>query len=191
MKFRFLVVFSAVVLLLGMTGCKKDSISIQELEKNLVGVWWDEYEYSGITEADVPFSKVLLAIKVDADHTGCIYLAVFDDEHSRPLAVYGGPEVAGFKWRLMEDGSVELSDPVSDEGTVPTRGDNESGSSYGNDMTNVSSTHVTYADGAVTGTIGSYSGTLQKADADKQADIEQKMNEKDSRLDPMGDPLNI
>ena len=191
-KLRLFFAFSAIALLLGMTGCKKQSsANIQELEQSLVGLWWDEYEYSDVTVDGTPFSRVLLAIKADADHTGCIYLGVFDDKSDFPLAVYGGPEVSGFKWRLMEDGSVELSDLASDEGTVPTRGDDESGSSYGNDMTNVSSTNVTYADGAMTVTNGSYSGTLQKADADKQADIEQKMNEWDSRLDPMGDPLNI
>ena len=191
-KLRLFFAFSAIVLLPGMTGCKKQpSVNIQELEQSLVGLWWDEYEYSDVTVDGTPFSRVLLAIKADADHTGCIYLGAFDDKSDFPLAVYGGPEVSGFKWRLMEDGSVELSDPASDEGTALTRGDSESGSSYGNDMTNVSSTNVTYADGAMSVTNGSYSGTLQKADADKQADIEQKMNEWDSRLDPMGDPLNI
>ena len=51
-RFRFLAVLSVTTLLLGMTGCKKESsINIQELEQSLVGLWWDEYEYSDVTAA--------------------------------------------------------------------------------------------------------------------------------------------
>ena len=164
MKLRFFLVFSVIVLLLGMTGCKRESsINIEELEQSLVGLWWDEYEYSGTTEAGIPFSKVLLAIKADADHTGCIYLGVFDAVHSEPLEVYGGPVDAGFKWSLLEDGSVRLSDPASGESTVITRAGSGDGGNYGDAMTNVSNTNVTYANGSMTVNNGSYSGTLTKA----------------------------
>lgn len=96
-RFRFLAVLSVTTLLLGMTGCKKESsINIQELEQSLVGLWWDKYEYKDVTEDGVPFSRVLLAVRADADHTGCIYLGVFDDNSDKPLVVYGGPVDAGF-----------------------------------------------------------------------------------------------
>ena len=164
MKLRFFLVFSVIILLLGMTGCKKEpSVNLKELEQSLVGLWWDEYEYSGTTEAGIPFSKVLLAIKADADHTGCIYLGVFDAAHSEPLEVYGGPVDAAFKWRLLEDGSVRLSDPASGESTVITRAGSGDGGNYGDAMTNVSNTNVTYANGSMTVNNGSYSGTLTKA----------------------------
>ena len=31
-----------------LTGCKK-AINIEELEKELVGVWWDAFQYSDVT----------------------------------------------------------------------------------------------------------------------------------------------
>ena len=153
---------SAIGLLLGMTGCKKE-VNIQELEQSLVGLWWDEFEYKDVTEEGVPFSRVLLAIKADADHTGCIYLAVFDGKSDDPLAVYGGPQDAGFTWHLLEDGSLQLTESSAVKST------------YGNDMTDVSGTSATYTGGSVTVTNSNYSGTLQKADAGKQEDIENKM----------------
>ena len=168
MNHKIVPLLAIVFLLLGVTGCQK-TVNIEQLEKELVGVWWDEYEYSGTTETGIPFSKVLLAIKADADHTGCIYLALFDNERSEHLEVYGGPKDAGFKWQLLEDGSVKLSDPASGESTVLTRADG--GSNYGEDMTNVSNTNMTYTGGSVTVTNGSYSSTLTKADADTQAEI--------------------
>ena len=167
---KIVSLFAVAFLLLGVTGCKKN-VNIEQLEKDLVGVWCDEFEYSGTTEAGAPFSKVLLAIQADADHTGCIYLALFDDEHSEHLDVYGGPKDAGFRWRLLGDGSVELSDPASGESTVLTRSDSGDSSNYGDDMTNISNTNVNYDNGSMTVSNGSYSGTLQKANAGRRAAI--------------------
>lgn len=97
---KFIILLAAVALLLGMTtACNR--ISIEDLEKGLVGVWWDEYKYSDVTEQGVPFDRVLLAIQTQADHTGCIYLGVYDSENDNLVAIYGGPEVAGFTWHLQ------------------------------------------------------------------------------------------
>ena len=179
MKSRFFVMMAAAVLLLGMTGCTVEdnpsSNDIDVLEKNLVGVWWDEFEYADVTEAGVPFNRVMLAVKADADHTGCIYLGVFDDEGNVPRAVYGGPKDAGFTWHLLADGSLLLGDPVTGESyaLARTRGD---GNSYGEGMTDVASTKVTYADGSMTVTNASYSGELVKADTEKAVDIEETLS---------------
>ena len=179
MKSRFFVMMAAAVLLLGMTGCTvEDNPSFNDidvLEKNLVGVWWDEFEYADVTEAGVPFNRVMLAVKADADHTGCIYLGVFDDEGNVPRAVYGGPKDAGFTWHLLADGSLLLGDPVTGESyaLARTRGD---GNSYGEGMTDVASTKVTYADGSMTVTNASYSGELVKADTEKAVDIEETLS---------------
>lgn len=170
---------AATVLLLGLTGCAKEdnpsSKDMSVLEQSLIGLWWDEYQYEDVTEAGVPFSRVLLAVKADADHTGCIYLAAFDDASDKPLAVYGGPEDAGFKWHLLDNGRILLSDPVTGESyaLARTRAD---GGSYGNDMTNVKNTSLAYTDGSVTVNNGSYSGTLAKADANKAADIAESLS---------------
>ncbi len=175
MKQIFLATFAAAVLLSGMTGCSKDDqtpyINTAELEKSLVGVWWDEYEYADVTETGVPFTRVLLAIKADADHTGCIYLGLFDDTDDLPLAVYGGPKDAGFRWQLLPNGDLQLSDPVSGETSVFTR----SADSYANSMTDVSTANLTYDNNQVTMTNGSYSGTLVKADAGQETDIQKRL----------------
>ena len=164
------------VLLVGLTGCSKSdnpsTPDIAALEQSLVGLWWDEYEYADVTEEGVPFSRVLLAVQVDADHTGCIYLGAFNDTDYYPLAVYGGPQDAGFTWRLLADGSVLLGDPTTGESYALTR---SGGSAYGEGMTDVANTSVTFADNSMTLTNSSYSGELTKADAGKTTDIEQKL----------------
>ena len=169
MKHKVLTMLAAAVLLLATTGCSKDdnTINVAELEKELVGVWWDEFEYADVTETGVPFTRVLLAIVADADHTGCIYLGVFDDTDDLPLAVYGGPEDAGFRWQLLSDGRLLLSDPTTGETTELTR----SGDSYVDNMTDVSAANMTYAANHVTMTNENYSGTLAKADASQESDI--------------------
>ena len=179
MKQIFLAMFAAAVLLLGMTGCSSvdnpSSNNVIVQEQDLIGLWWDEFEYAGETEAGMPFSRVLLAVKADADHTGCIYLGVFDSTSDEPLAIYGGPEDAGFKWRLLDDGRVLLSDPVTGESYALTRSA-EGDSSFGNDMTDVSNTSISYDNGSVTVTNGSYTGELEKADAGQAADIEKTLS---------------
>lgn len=174
----------AAALLVGMTGCSKSDnpisdnpspIDISALEQSLVGLWWDEYEYADVTETGVPFTRVLLAVIADADHTGCIYLGVFDDKSDEPLAIYGGPEEAGFTWRLLADGRILLGDPVTGEtyALARTRGD---GGSYGKDMTNVSGTNMNYTGGDnLTVTNDDYSGTLEKAGAEQESDIKEKL----------------
>ncbi len=184
MKKILFAMMAAVALLVGITACSKDdnpsSDDITVKEQELVGLWWDEYEYAGETEAGVPFSRVLLAVQVDADHTGCIYAGVFNDKSDDPLAVYGGPQDAGFTWRLLADGKLQLGDPVTGEtyalARSVTRALTRSGdSSYGDGMTDVSTTKLTYTKGSVTATNDNYSGTLVKADAGKAAEIDEKL----------------
>ena len=182
---KLFAMMAAVVLLVGVFGCAVDDNPVTSgqnaeeglsaKEQALVGLWWDEFDYSDVTEDGVPFSRVLLAVDVEADHTGCLYLGVFDDTSDEPLAVYGGPIDAGFKWALLPDGRVLLSNPASGESIALARTRGADGGSYGKDMTNVSGASVKYADGSVTMTNTAYSGTLTKADADKQTEIEQKV----------------
>lgn len=178
MKKKFLAMFVAAAILLGMTGCKSDdndsSTDISVLERELVGLWCDEFEYSGVTEAGVSFSSVLLAVKANADHTGCIYLGVFNAMSDKPVAVYGGPKNAGFKWRLLENGSLLLSNPETGENYALSRRA-DSTESYGDSMTDVSNTSMSYTGGSVKVTNGDYSGTLAKLDASKGADIEERL----------------
>ena len=177
MKQKIFAILAAVAIMLGMGSCSTEdnptmpSVDVESLEQSLVGIWWDEYEYADVTEDGVPFTRALLAVKADADHTGCIYLGVFDDKSDEPVAVYGGPEEAGFKWQLKADGTIVLTDPVTGDSYTLARTRGEGGS-YGEKMTDVSATNMAYTDGSVTVTNDSYSGTLKKADAGKEAEIE-------------------
>ena len=178
MRTRIFAIFAAALFLVGMTGCSSvdnpsTEVDTKVLEESLVGLWVDEFEYADVTEAGVPFSKVVLAVDVAADHTGCLYLGVFDNSSDEPLAVYGGPEDAAFTWRLLADGSVELSDPVTGKTRTLTRG---ADGSYGEQMTEVASTKVTVTDGGMQLTNGNYSGNLTKADAAKAAQIKEKLS---------------
>ena len=182
MKQKFFAMIAAAALLLDMTSCTgvdNPSSTINDekaLEQSLVGLWWDEFEYADVTEAGVPFSRVMLAVKANADHTGCIRLAVFGATGDEPLAVYGGPKDAGFNWRLIEGGQIQLSDPVTGESYTLARTRDDGGNSYGEEMTDLKKTNMTYTDGSVTVTNGDYSGTLDKADATKAADIEESLS---------------
>lgn len=173
MKQIFFAMFAAATLLLGVTGCSTEdnssAIDINALEQSLVGLWWDEFEYSDVTDEGEPFSSVLLAVKFETDHTGCIYLAVFNDT-SELLAVYGGPREAGFTWCVLSDGRLLLSDLITDESDALTRS-GDGGGSYGDDMTDVSNTSMSYTDDGMTVTNGSSSNKLAKADAEKEAEI--------------------
>jgi len=172
-----LTLFVAAVLLLGTTGCSKDDdpapIDVSAAEKELVGLWWDEFKYADVTEEGVPFTRAMLVVQADEDHTGCIYLGVFDDKSDEPLAIYGGPKDAGFTWKVLSDGKIQLGDPDTGEtiemAPALTRG-------YGSNMTNTSNTNMSYNNGTVTVTNGDQSNTLHKADASQTSAIEQKLS---------------
>lgn len=174
---KLFAMMAAVVLLVGVSCCAVDDNPVQIVlspeEKALVGLWWDEFEYEDMTEDSIPFSRVLLAVDVEADHTGCLYLGVFDDTSDDPLVIYGGPDDAGFKWALLPDGRVQLSDPTTGESIAlsRTRGTTDSGN-YGKDMTDVSETNISYKGDIVTMSNSTYSGTLAKADAGKQSAVQ-------------------
>ena len=178
MKKIFFAVFAAVALL-GVTACSKDdksssTIDKDVLEKSLVGLWWDEFEYADVTETGEPFSRVLLAVDVAADHTGCIYLGVFDDVSDEAVAVYGGYEDTGFLWQLLDDGSLQLADPVTGETWALTRSDG--GGNYAEKATDASSTKFTIVSGRIMMSNAGYSGKLAKANAQQKADIEKKLS---------------
>ena len=97
MKQRILAMFATAVLLITLGGCKDKNENasgngLQELEQELVGLWYEEFPYEDVTEDGKPFNRALIAVEAKADHTGYIALAVFDDEFNEPLEVYGGPK---------------------------------------------------------------------------------------------------
>ena len=176
MKQKLFAMCAVAVLLLGMSACSKEDTpapnNVNVQEQDLVGLWWDEFEYADVTEDNVPFSRVLLAVQVNADHTGCIYLGVFNDTDSNPVAVYGGPKDAGFTWQMLADGTVTLSDSATDVIVALKRG---AGDSYGGNMTNVGNTNMTLTNGIVNVTNGSYSGMLRKANGNLVDEVVKKL----------------
>ena len=172
-----LTLFVAAVLLLSTTGCSKDDdpapIDVSAAEKDLIGLWWDEFKYADVTEEGVPFTRAMLVVQADEDHSGCIYLGVFNDTSDEPIAIYGGPKDAGFTWKVLSDGRIELGDPDTGEtldlAPALTRG-------YGSNMTNTSNTNMSYNNGTVTVTNGDQSNTLHKANTDQTAAIQQKLS---------------
>ena len=101
MKQKILVVFTVVVVLLGMSACKDSNDtpstpSQQEMEDSLIGLWYESFDYKDVTEDGKPFNRALIVVEAKDDHTGYVALAVFDDVFNEPLEIYGGPKDAPF-----------------------------------------------------------------------------------------------
>ena len=135
MKQKFLSIITAAVLLLVMVACTENNDnsvlpSQQEMEKNLVGLWYEEFDYKDVTEDGKPFNRALIAVEAKADHTGYVALAVFDDEFNEPLEIYGGPKDAPFTWQVTAEGQIILTDPNTGATikSAPTRSDVNPGS---------------------------------------------------------------
>ena len=107
---KLFAMFTAAVLLLGTGACSdndnSNSPSQQEIEKSLIGLWYEEFDYKDVTENGKPFNRALIAVEAKANHTGYIALAVFDDEFNEPLEIYGGPKDAPFTWQVTAEGHV-------------------------------------------------------------------------------------
>ena len=41
----------------------------QEMEKSVIGLWYEEFEYKDVTENGKPFNRALIAVEAKADHT--------------------------------------------------------------------------------------------------------------------------
>ena len=165
MKQKFLTMFAAAMLLLGMSACTNESDnpsvpSQQEMEESLIGLWYEEFDYEDVTESGKPFNRALIAVEAKADHTGYIALAVFDDTFNEPLEIYGGPKDAPFLWQVTAEGQVILTDPATGTTYAPsrTRGDNSH-----NDFVNIGQIQMKSGSGSVAFSNATHHGTLNKA----------------------------
>ena len=163
MKQKFLAMFAAAVVLLCLTGCTAvDNPSTpvtSDLEQSLVGLWWEEFEYADVTENGKPFNRALIVVETNADHTGYVALAVFDDEFNEPLEIYGGPKDAPFTWQVTPEGRIILTDPNTGTSMMPsrTRGKGNNGS-----FVDISQIEMNYTSGNVTFSNASHKGSLTK-----------------------------
>ena len=167
---------AAAVLLVGMTGCSKDdnpsTVDIKALEKSLVGLWYEEFEYKDMTEDGKAFNRAMIAVEAKADHTGYIALAVFDDEFNEPLEIYGGPKDAPFTWQVTADGHVVLTDPNTGTtiSAARTRGDGDH-----NNFVDVGQIEMNYASGGIAFSNASHKGSLSRAGSNKNGLIQDWM----------------
>ena len=163
MKQKFLAMFAAAVVLLGLTGCTAvDNPSTpvtSDLEQSLVGLWYESFDYEDVTENGKPFNRALIVVEANADHTGYIALAVFDDEFNEPLEIYGGPKDAPFTWQVTPEGRIILTDPNTGTSMMPsrTRGKGNNGS-----FVDISQIEMNYTSGNVTFSNASHKGSLTK-----------------------------
>ena len=155
--------FAAAVLLFGMGACKDSdspaNSNRQKMEENLVGLWYEEFNYEDVTEDGKPFNHALIAVETKADHTGYVALAVFDDEFNEPLEIYGGPNDAPFTWRVTDKGHVTLTDPHTGTSVklAPTRSDGDH-----SDFVDISQIDMNCAQDSVAFSNASHSGSLTK-----------------------------
>ncbi|MBQ7527596.1 MAG: hypothetical protein IJT11_07740 [Bacteroidaceae bacterium] len=165
---RMFAMMAAVALVLGMTGCSNsDNVTVedptrptvQEMERSLVGLWYEEFAYEDVTEAGKPFNRALIAVEAKDDHTGYVALAVFDDQFNEPLEIYGGPKDAPFTWQVTAEGHVILTDPSTGEtyNAAPTR------SGDPGDFVDIGQIDMNCGQGSIAFSNGSHEGTLTKA----------------------------
>jgi len=96
-----------------MTGCavERDNAAWNNpLGDKIYGLWYADYQESGTVGVDkTPYSRVVQAVKFNADGTGTWWKAVLAaDDASKPLALFGGryPENGTFDYSAAADGTI-------------------------------------------------------------------------------------
>lgn len=153
----------------GMVACtdKTDNVSRpsqQEMEKDLIGLWYEDFDYKDVTEKGKPFNRAKITLEVKADHTGYVALSVFDDEFNEPLEIYGGPTDAPFTWQITADGHVILDAPQTDN--VLRSAETDSTGSH-NDFVDINQINLDCKQGTVNFSNTSHNGSLSKVEGGK------------------------
>ncbi len=169
MKQTFFAFLAAALFLSGLSACtdKTDNpatTSQQELEKSLIGLWYEEFDYADVTEDGKPFTHALIAVEAKADHTGYVALAVFDDVFNEPLEIYGGPKDAPFTWQVTADGHVVLTDPSTGESVMSAS--RRSGGDYSS-FVDIGQIEMSCAPGHIDYSSASHAGLLNRAESVK------------------------
>ena len=153
----------------GMVACtdKTDNVSRpsqQEMEKDLIGLWYEDFDYKDVTEKGKPFNRAMITLEVKADHTGYVALSVFDDEFNERLEIYGGPTDAPFTWQITADGHVILDAPQTDN--VLRSAETDSTGSH-NDFVDINQINLDCKQGTVNFSNTSHNGSLSKVEGGK------------------------
>ena len=155
------------------TSCSNDDETeapvLSEIEKSLVGLWYEEFEYEDVTEDGKPFNRALIAVEAKADHTGYIALAVFDDEFNEPLEIYGGPKDAPFTWKVTDDGHITLTD-LNTGTSIRTRSEADP-----NEYVDIDQIEMNCSQGQLAYSNAAHDGSLTKAESDQNSMIQDWM----------------
>ena len=110
-NYIFLAVLMGIAML--MTACaveRDNAVWNNPLGDKIYGLWYADYQESGIVGVDkTPYSRVVQAVKFNADGTGTWWKAVFAaDDASKPLWLYGGrfPKNGTFDYGVAADGTI-------------------------------------------------------------------------------------
>jgi len=177
MKQIIIATFAVAVLLLGMGSCTDNTdnpaiLSQEEMEKSLIGLWYEEFDYKDVTEDGKPFNRALIVVETKADHTGYVALAVFDDEFNEPLEIYGGPTDAPFIWQVTAEGHITLIDPNTD--TTILSAYTRSHVNH-NNFVDIGQIEMTSEQGRIAFSNASHKGSLAKAGSTKNGLIKDWM----------------
>lgn len=153
-NFFFHAVLIGIVMMLTACVAERDNAAwYNPLGDKIYGLWYADYPESGIVGVDKPpYSRVVQAVKFNADGTGTWWKAMFSaDDASKPLALFGG--------RYLENGTFDYS--VAADGTIRAKRRGEKGQD-GSPMALV----FLYQDGAITFGDGGAAQTMKPAPKD-------------------------
>ena len=137
--------------------------SQQEIEKSVIGLWYEEFEYQDVTEDGKAFNRAMIAVETKADHTGYVALAVFDDVFNEPLEIYGGPKDAPFTWQVTAEGHIILTATNTRATMMSTRSNDDGDGENPNDFVDIDQINMNCTQGQVTYSNGSHNGSLNRA----------------------------
>ena len=105
--------FSAVLIGIAMlmTACaveRDNAVWNNPLGDKIYGLWYADYQESGIVGVDkTPYSRVVQAVKFNADGTGTWWKFMFKaDDASNPVDLYGGNFSGTFDYSVAADGTI-------------------------------------------------------------------------------------
>lgn len=151
-------------------------VSPQRTEESLVGLWYEEFEYSGVLEdTGETFTSVVLAMQINKDHTGCLYAGAFNEgDYDNPIVVYGGPEEAGFRWQLNSNGQLIMTATDGSGSIALTRSRGDGTNDELRQLTSVDGWETENVNGQTV--ISRGSNVLTPANAEQTATIENMVN---------------
>ena len=162
------------------TSCTSDNadnpVSPQRTDESLVGLWYEEFEYSGVLDdTGEAFTSVVLAMLVNKDHTGCLYAGAFNEgDYDNPIVVYGGPEEAGFTCQLNSNGQLIMTATDGSGSIALTRSRGDDTNDELRQLTSIDGWETENVNGQTV--ISRGSNVLTPANAEQAATIENMVN---------------